>query len=123
MNFTIPYRRSELPALKMDSMSEDIIHYSIRFIITSVKPAIIQTRKPFRNSCLRFYTSHQNHALLSHVNSHIAAREADIIGIHFFVDDVEDRMESALADRVGWIQEVAEGRFEHLELNLFIQQV
>ena len=53
----------------------------------------------------------------------IAAREADIIGIHFFVDDVEDRMESALARRVEWIQEVAGERFEHLELNIFIQRV
>ena len=53
----------------------------------------------------------------------IAAREADIIGIHFFVDDVEDRMESALAHRVGWVQEAAGERFEQLELNLFIQRV
>lgn len=53
----------------------------------------------------------------------IAAREADIIGIHFYVDNVEDRMESALARRVGWIQEAAEERFEQLELNLFIQRV
>ncbi|HEX9133606.1 MAG TPA: TIGR03621 family F420-dependent LLM class oxidoreductase [Ktedonobacteraceae bacterium] len=53
----------------------------------------------------------------------IAAREADIIGIHFFVDDVEDRMESALARRVGWIREAAEERFEQLELNIFIQRV
>jgi probable F420-dependent oxidoreductase len=37
----------------------------------------------------------------------MAAREADIIGLHFFVDTVEDRTESALARRVGWIQEMA----------------
>ena len=53
----------------------------------------------------------------------IAAREAEIIGIHFFVDDVKDRMEFALDRRVGWIQEAAQKRFEHLELNHFIQRV
>ena len=53
----------------------------------------------------------------------IAAREADIIGIHFFVDNVEDRMEIPLARRVGWIQEATQDRFEQLELNLFIQRV
>jgi hypothetical protein len=53
----------------------------------------------------------------------MAAREADIIGLHFFVDGVEDCMESALARRVGWIQEAAEERFEQLELNIFIQRV
>src|SRR5258706_7743842 len=40
-----------------------------------------------------------------------------------FVDEVEDCMESALARRVGWIQEAAEERFEQLELNIFIQRV
>jgi len=53
----------------------------------------------------------------------IAAREADIIGIHFRVNEVEDRMETALARRVAWIREVAGERFEHLELNIYIQGV
>ncbi len=53
----------------------------------------------------------------------IAAREADIVGIHFLIDEVEDRMETPLARRVAWIREAAGERFEQLELNIFIQGV
>jgi len=53
----------------------------------------------------------------------IAAREADIVGIHYFTDEVQDRIETPLARRVAWIREVAGERFEHLELNIFIQGV
>lgn len=53
----------------------------------------------------------------------IAAREADIVGIHFLVDEVEDRMDTALARRATWIREAAGERFEQLELNIFIQGV
>jgi probable F420-dependent oxidoreductase len=53
----------------------------------------------------------------------IAAHEADIVGIHFLVDEVKDRMDIALARRVAWIREAAGERFEQLELNIFIQGV
>jgi probable F420-dependent oxidoreductase len=52
----------------------------------------------------------------------LAAREADIIGVHC-TDDPEEQTEEALARRVAWIRHKAGERFEHVELNLLILHV
>jgi len=58
----------------------------------------------------------------------IAAREADIIGIHFKVNpdgkvDIWERSSASLAQKVEWIRSTAGERFNALELNLLMQQV
>ena len=58
----------------------------------------------------------------------IAAREADIIGIHFKADsegkvDIWERSSAALAQKVEWVRQAAGERFDALELNLLISEV
>ena len=58
----------------------------------------------------------------------LAAREADIIGIHIKVNpdgraDLAERKPATLAQKVEWIRQVAGERFERLELNLLVSLV
>jgi probable F420-dependent oxidoreductase len=58
----------------------------------------------------------------------LAGREADIIGLHFKVNndgtvDVSERSEAAIAQKVEWVQQVAGERFPALELNLLVSDV
>jgi probable F420-dependent oxidoreductase len=52
----------------------------------------------------------------------LAAREADIIGVHC-TNDPQEQAEEALARRVEWIRRTAAERFETVELNLLILQL
>src|SRR6266702_6385171 len=58
----------------------------------------------------------------------IAAREADIIGVHAKVNadgtvDMDERFETTLAQKVEWLRQVAGERFNGLELNLLVSVV
>jgi probable F420-dependent oxidoreductase len=58
----------------------------------------------------------------------LAAREADIVGIHLKVNadgtvDASERTEAALAQKVEWVRQAAGERFEALELNLLVSLV
>ena len=58
----------------------------------------------------------------------IAAREADIIGLHLKVNDdgtvhPTEQSEAALAQKVEWIRQAAVERFDTLELNLLVSAV
>ena len=58
----------------------------------------------------------------------LAAREADIIGLHFRVKpgvtvDAEEHTEVALARKVAWVREAAGERFAQIELNLLASVV
>lgn len=58
----------------------------------------------------------------------LAAREADIIGLHFRVKDdgtvaADERTEAALARKVEWIRQAAGNRFASIELNLLVGNI
>ena len=58
----------------------------------------------------------------------IAGREADIVGIHFKVNDDEtvdawERSEAAIAQKVEWVRQAAGERFAALELNMLLGTV
>ncbi len=58
----------------------------------------------------------------------LAAREADIVGVHIKVNadgtvDASERTEAALARKVEWVRQVAGERFDALELNLLVSLV
>ena len=58
----------------------------------------------------------------------LAAREADIIGLHLKVNndgtvDASERTEAALARKMEWVRQVAGERFEAIELNMLIPRV
>lgn len=58
----------------------------------------------------------------------LAAREADIIGLHLKVNDdgtvdASERTEAAIARKVEWVRQAAGERFANLELNLLIGRV
>jgi probable F420-dependent oxidoreductase len=58
----------------------------------------------------------------------LAAREADIIGLHVRVKDdgtvdADERSEAALARKVEWIRQAAGDRFASIELNLLVGDV
>lgn len=58
----------------------------------------------------------------------LAAREADIIGLHFRIRDtggvdIAEHREETLARKVGWVREAAGERFASIELNLLLSKV
>src|SRR5205085_2098326 len=58
----------------------------------------------------------------------LAAREADIIGVHVKVNDdgtvdASERSEAAIAQKVEWVRQAAGERFPSLELNLLIRTI
>src|SRR6266487_6088664 len=58
----------------------------------------------------------------------LAAREADIVGVHIKVNadgtvDASERTEATLAQKVEWVRQAAGERFDALELNLLVSLV
>ena len=90
-------------------------HYTVTDLKTSPRP--------FQRPHPPFFIGGGGKKLLS-----IAGREADIVGIHFKVNDdgtvdASERTEAAIARKLEWIREAAGERFNAIELNLLLSRV
>lgn len=108
-----------LQIIKAFFTEESVTFSGKHYTVTDLKG----TPKPVQRPYPPFFMGGGGKKMLS-----LAAREADIIGLHFKVNDDEtvdasERSEAALALKVDWIRQAAGERFDTLELNLLVSAV
>jgi probable F420-dependent oxidoreductase len=108
-----------LQIIKAFFVEESVTFTGKYYTVTDLKG----TPKPVQHPHPPFFMGGGGKKMLS-----IAAREADIIGLHLKVNDdgtvdATERSEAALAKKVEWIRQAAWGRFDTLELNLLVSAV
>ena len=108
-----------LQIIKAFFVEESVTFTGKYYTVTDLKG----TPKPVQHPHPPFFMGGGGKKMLS-----IAAREADIIGLHLKVNDdgtvhPTEQSEAALAQKVEWIRQAAVERFDTLELNLLVSAV